>query len=70
MNQDEIKAALKDVVTNLVKDDNEAAQAAFHQVLQAKMRDRINPPEAVTPETTPADETDITAAPADASAAE
>jgi hypothetical protein len=66
MNQDEIKAALKDVVTNLVKDDNEAAQAAFHQVLQAKMRDRINPPEAVTPETTPADsETDITSTPAD-----
>jgi len=36
----------RDIVTALVKDDDDGARAAFHQVLQGKMRDRINPPDA------------------------
>jgi hypothetical protein len=36
----------RDIITAIVKDDDDTARAAFHQVLQAKMRDRINPPEA------------------------
>jgi hypothetical protein len=44
MDQDEMKAALKDVISNLVKDDVESARQGIHDVLAAKMRDRINPP--------------------------
>jgi len=33
----------RDIVTAIVKDDDDGARAAFHQVLQGKMRDRINP---------------------------
>jgi len=35
----------RDIITALVKDDDDSARAAFHQVLQVRMRDRINPPE-------------------------
>jgi len=38
----------RDMVTAIVKDDDDSARAAFHQVLQTKMRDRISPPAAET----------------------
>jgi len=45
----EVPATLttRDIITALVKDDDDAARAAFHQVLQVKMRDRISPAEKV-----------------------
>lgn len=43
MDHEEMKAKLKDVITARVKDDIDAAKDAFHQVLQAKMRQRISP---------------------------
>lgn len=42
----------KDIITALVKDDDDTARAAFHQVLQTKMRDRINPPDDVVADAT------------------
>ena len=45
MDAQEVKDRLKNVFINLVKDDNEAAKAELHDVLSAKMRDRVSPPE-------------------------
>ena len=44
MDKEEVKSALKDVITNLIKDDPETARQGLHDVLAAKMRDRVNPP--------------------------
>lgn len=43
MDPQEVKDRLKNVFVNLVKDDKEAAQAELHDVLAAKMRNRVNP---------------------------
>jgi hypothetical protein len=43
MDREEIKATIKDVISNLVKDNIEGAQQGIHDVLAAKMRERINP---------------------------
>lgn len=48
----------RDMVTAIVKDDDDSARAAFHQVLQTKMRDRINPPAASSDDSADAGETD------------
>lgn len=50
MDKDEIKALLKDVVSNFIKDEPDAAKQNFHDVLSAKMRDRVNPPHVETEE--------------------
>lgn len=50
MNPDEVKDALKDVISHLIKDDPEAARAGLHDVLAAKMRERVSPTPEVTPE--------------------
>jgi hypothetical protein len=47
MDREEMKAALRDVITNLIRDNEgsgEAATKGLHDVLAAKMRDRVNPP--------------------------
>jgi hypothetical protein len=44
MDKDEIKATLKDLVSNFIKDEPDAAKQNFHDALNAKMRDRVNPP--------------------------
>jgi len=48
----------RDIITSIVKDDDDLARAAFHQVLQVKMRDRINPPEATDSETSDEESTE------------
>jgi hypothetical protein len=50
MDKDEIKALLKDVISNFIKDEPDAAKENFHDVLSAKMRDRVNPPHVETEE--------------------
>lgn len=50
MDKEEIKAALKDLISNFIKDEPDAAQANFHDALSAKMRDRVNPPAVETEE--------------------
>jgi len=49
MDKEEIRAKLLDVVSSLIKDDADAAQSNVHDVLAAKMRDRVNPPTEVEP---------------------
>lgn len=44
MDPQEVTDRLKNVITNIIKDDPEAARAELHDVLAAKMRDRVNPP--------------------------
>jgi hypothetical protein len=43
MDQDEIKAQLRDVISSFIKDDPETANQNLHAVLSAKMRERVNP---------------------------
>lgn len=50
MDKEETKAALKDVISNLIKDDPEAARQGLHDVLANKMRDRVNPQVEAAPE--------------------
>lgn len=44
MDKDEAKAVIKDMISSLIRDDAEAASQQLHDVLAAKMRDRLNPP--------------------------
>jgi hypothetical protein len=46
MDAQEVRDRLKNVFVSMVKDDQDAAKAELHDVLAAKMRDRINPPAA------------------------
>ena len=50
MDAEEVKDRLKSVINNLIKDQPDEAKKELHDVLAAKMRDRISPPE---PEGTP-----------------
>jgi hypothetical protein len=43
MDAAEVKDRLKSVINNLIKDQPEEASKDLHDVLAAKMRDRINP---------------------------
>ena len=43
MDKDEVKAALRDVISSFIKDDPETANQNLHDVLSAKMRERVNP---------------------------
>lgn len=47
----EVRDQLKQAVTALAKDDQEAAIKIFHDVLQAKMQSRVTPPAEKTAET-------------------
>ncbi len=58
MTPEEQIAKLKDVIGLLIKDDDKgendaASSAALHDVIAAKARERINPPTAAEPATTP-----------------
>ena len=47
MDNNEMKDKLRELINNLIKGEDadiEAASAAHHDVLAAKMRNRINPP--------------------------
>lgn len=44
MNQEEMNAAVKDVVTAFATDNNERAEQVLHQILQAKMTKLVTPP--------------------------
>lgn len=43
MDNEEVKALLKDVISNFIKDEPDAARENFHAALSAKMRERVNP---------------------------
>lgn len=43
MDSTEIKATIKDMLSNLIRDDAEGARQNLHDVLAAKMRERIAP---------------------------
>ena len=58
MNPDEVKDALEAVISHLIKDDPEAARAGLHDVLAAKMRERVSPTPEVTPDPTDPDNSD------------
>jgi len=50
MDKDEMKLSLRDVISSLIKgEDPEVANQKLHDVLSAKMRERVNP----TPEVDP-----------------
>jgi hypothetical protein len=70
MDKDEIKATLKDLVSNFIKDEPDAAKQNFHDALNAKMRDRVNPPHVETEEEIAAREEAEASAEAEAEAAE
>ena len=60
MDAAEVKDRLKSMINNLIKDQPEEASKDLHDVLAAKMRDRINPEEATQDETLEVtDETDV-----------
>ena len=42
---DETKALVKDMIINMIKNDDEAVSQNFHSALAAKMQDRVTPPE-------------------------
>lgn len=50
MDNEEVKALLKDVISNFIKDEPDAARENFHAALSAKMRERVNPTVAETEE--------------------
>jgi hypothetical protein len=61
MDREEMKAALRDVITNLIRDNEgsgEAATKGLHDVLAAKMRERVNPTTDDTHQDTVDDQTD------------
>jgi hypothetical protein len=43
MSPEEVKDKLKSTINHIIKGDAEAATAEFHDVLAAKMRDRVSP---------------------------
>lgn len=43
MTPEEVKDKLKSVINSLIKDQPDEASSSLHDVLAAKMRDRINP---------------------------
>ena len=43
MTPEEIKSLLKDVISNFIKTDPDAAKENLHTALTAKARERINP---------------------------
>jgi len=53
MTPEEVRAKLRDTINALIKDEPEQATKSLHDVLAAKMRDRVNPPEPVDPAATP-----------------
>lgn len=69
MDKEEIKATLRDFVSNLIKDESDPAEKNFHDALNAKMRDRVNPPHVETEEEIAAREEAEAAAEAEAEAA-
>ena len=44
MDKEEIKVALRNAVSSLIKDEPDAFKTNLHDVLAAKLRDRVNPP--------------------------
>jgi len=52
----EVRDQLKQAVTALAKDDQEAAIKIFHDVLQAKMQARVNPQGTAAPAAEPTPE--------------
>jgi hypothetical protein len=50
MDKDEIRSLLKDIVSNFIKDEPDAAKENFHLAISAKARDRVNPPTVETEE--------------------
>jgi hypothetical protein len=40
---DETKALVKDMIINMIKNDDEAVSQNFHSALAAKMQDRVTP---------------------------
>lgn len=50
MDAQEMRDRLQGVINALIKDNPEAATADLHDVLAAKMKARISPEEAVTPD--------------------
>lgn len=56
MDAAEVKDRLKSVINNLIKDQPEEASKDLHDVLAAKMRDRISPEEAAAVETATVDD--------------
>jgi len=42
---DETKALIRDIITSVIKNDDEAVTQHFHGVLASKMQERTNPPE-------------------------
>jgi hypothetical protein len=60
MSPEEIQDKLKNVINSLIKDNPEAAKSDLHDVLAAKMRERIGVGEPeIEPEVTP-DEPEVT----------
>ena len=58
MSSEDVKAQIKDMISDFIKDDPESAKQNFHAALASKMQDRINPVEEVeTTEIDPEDET-------------
>ena len=60
MDNEEVKALLKDVISNFIKDEPDAARENFHAALSAKMRERVNPtvPETAEEAAAESDESD------------
>jgi hypothetical protein len=58
MDAQEVRDRLQGVINALIKDQPEEASKELHDVLAAKMRDRISPEEAVDTSVTPEDDTD------------
>ena len=50
MTPEETKAALLDVISNVIRSNTEDAESGLHAVLAAKMRDRVNPPPEIDPD--------------------
>lgn len=48
MDADEVKDRLKSVINHMIKDEPDSASQELHDILAAKMRNRISPPEETT----------------------